>query len=324
MILVAISPKIFNLTSNKAVRSELRIGEWRVFDRYEDGDGPHGMYVQAPPTYQVPAPDLGEGLNRLKFQWDYPFVGEEWDFRPLVDTPALFLEFAGLIEEGEITQHVWRDWIQRYGVLGFEGNGQTEDLWWANPRGGPRETLNAFKDAAWRANAILRIYEAATAPDGPDTAVLSDFATKKESPVPGTQGLATFEGEKTAPALTDWGLSQAWKIVGHVLAGQSYPEVYRLKETFYRGWGFKSLLGAMYLQMMWLMSATDEPPRCKGPGCDKFITIEQVEQHADAGPRKKYRTRKDKEFCSNRCKNRWHYHYGGGKHSRYTRRKRQS
>ena len=83
-------------------------------------------------------------------------------------------------------------------------------------------------------------------------------------------------------------------------------------------------LGAMYLQMMWLMSATDKPPRCKGPGCDKFIIIEQLEQHVDARPRKKYRTRKDKEFCSNRCKNRWHYHYGGGKYSKDTRRKRQS
>jgi hypothetical protein len=206
------------------------------------------------------------------------------------------------------------------GVLGFEGNGHREN-WWANPRGGPRETLTAFKDAAGRANAILRIYEAATDPDGPDTAVLGGFASKGEAPVAGMEGLAVFDGEETAPALKEWGLRQAWKTVGHVLAGHCYPELYRLKETFDRGWGFKSLLGAMYLQMMWLMTATGTPPRCKGPDCNRFITIEQLDQHADAGPRKKYRTRKDKEFCSNRCKNRWHYHYGG-KYSKNTRRQR--
>jgi hypothetical protein len=320
---MGINQKDFNRASNEAVRSELRIGEWRVFDHYEIEDGPHGMYVHAPSRYQIPAPELSEGLNRVMFQWDYLFAYEKWGFRPLVDTPALFLEFAGLIEEGEITQDVWLDWIERYGVLGFESNELTEDWWWANPRGGPRETLIAFKDAAWQANAILRIYEAATAPDGPDTSVLRDFASKGESHEPGMQRLARFEGEETAPALAEWGLRQAWKIVGHVLAGHCYPELYRLKETFDRGWGFKSLLGAMYLQMMWLMTATDEPPRCKGLNCNRFITIEQLDQHADASPRKKYRTRNDKEFCSNRCKNRWHYHYGGGKYSKNARRKRQ-
>ena len=101
----------------------------------------------------------------------------EKPFRPLVDTPALFLEFAGLIEE-EIAKDVWLDWIRRHGVLGFEGNGEIADRWWAEPRGGPKETLTAFKDAAWRANAVLRIYEAATAPDGPDTAILAKFVSQ--------------------------------------------------------------------------------------------------------------------------------------------------
>jgi len=280
------------------------------------------MYVHAPLTYQVPAPDVGEGLNRVVFQWDYPFAYEKWGFRPLVDTPALFLEFAGLVDEGEITQDVWLDWVERYGVLGFEGNGQSEN-WWANPRGGPNETLAAFENAAQQANAILRIYEAAMAPDGPDTAVLSHFASKGEPPVPGMPGSAEFAGGETAPALKEWGLRQAWKAVGHVLAGHCYPELYRLKDTFDGGWGFKSLLGAMYLQMMWLMTATDAPPRCKGPNCNRFIKIDQLDQHADAGARKKYRTRKDKEFCSNRCKNRWHYHYGGGNYSKGVRQKRQ-
>jgi hypothetical protein len=149
---------------------------------------------------------------------------------------------------------------REHGVLGFEGNGEIADRWWADPRGGPGETLSAFKDAAWRANAVLRIYESAAVPDGPDTTVLSKFASKAESPTPGMEGLARFEGEATPPALKEWGLREVWRIVGSVLAGHCYPELYRLKDTFDRGWGFKSLLGAMYLQMVWLMTAASDPP----------------------------------------------------------------
>jgi hypothetical protein len=315
--------KDFNRSANDTVRSELRIGEWRVFPHYEVDDGPHGTYVFAPRSYLVDAPKLGEGYRHLVFQWDYLWAGEK-PFRPLVDTPGLFLEFAELIEVGEITQDVWLNhWISAYGVLGLEGDGQTENRWWASPRGGPRETLTAFKEAAWWANAVLRIYEAATSPDGPDVAVLGNFASKAELPVSSIEGWAEFEGEETASALQEWGLRVAWKIVGNVLAGHCYPELYRLKDTFDSGWGFKSLLGAMYLQMMSLMTATGEAPRCKGPDCNKVITIEQLEQHEYPGPKKKYRTRKDKEFCSNKCKNRWHYHYGGGKYTKSARRQRQ-
>jgi hypothetical protein len=184
--------------------------------------------------------------------------------------------------------------------------------------------LAAFNDAAWQANAVLRIYEAATVPDGPDTTVLSKFVSKAESPTPDMEGLTRFEGEEAPQALREWGLREVWRIVGSVLAGHCYPELYRQKDSFLRGWGFKSLLGAMYLQMWWLMTSTDEPPRCKWTGCTKFITLEEPEQtltlEGGKTARRKYRTRSDKEFCSNACKNRWHYHYGNSKYSKSTRR----
>jgi hypothetical protein len=132
------------------------------------------------------------------------------------------------------------------------------------------------------------------------------------------------EGEETPTALKEWGLREVWRIVGGVLAGHCYPELYRQKDSFHRSWGFKSVLEAMYLQMMWLMTATGQPPRCKWTGCPKFITLEQPEQplSSEMGKtaRRTYRTRRGKEFCSNACKNRWHYHYGDGKYSKSTRR----
>jgi hypothetical protein len=35
--------------------------------------------------------------------------------------------------------------------------------------------------------------------------------------------------------------------------------------------GFDSLGGAMWLQMMYLLTATGKIKRCAGPGCDKII-----------------------------------------------------
>ena len=312
------TPRDARLASDEAVKQELRIGEWRIFDHYEVADGPHGVYVHALGSYRAPASEL---YDREVFQFDYLYKGQK-GFQPL-HTPALFLEFASLTEEGEITEEVWLDWIHRWGVLGFEGNGQTEDRWWANPRGGPKEALSAFKDAARQANAVLRIYEAATVPGGPDTAVLSKYFAGRGR----MEGWTEFEGEETPATLKEWGLRGVWKIVGSVVAGHCYPELYRLKDTFSTAWGFKSLLGAMYLHMMWLMTATGEARRCQGPGCNKIIAYEQPEKGAHPQLRGKKndrsagykKTRKDKRFCSSGCKSLWHYYHGEGKTTRNSR-----
>jgi hypothetical protein len=74
--------------------------------------------------------------------------------------------------------------------------------------------------------------------------------------------------------------------VRRVVADDCYPELYQEEDTFRSGYGFKSLLGAMYLQMMWLMTATSEFRRCQRPGCNKIFTS----------------GRKDKRFCTVNCR----------------------
>ncbi len=74
------------------------------------------------------------------------------------------------------------------------------------------------------------------------------------------------------------------------------------------------MLGAMYLQMAWLMSEGSNAPRCKGPGCYKIIRIGEFEKPQKdpgltKGARAPYRTRKDKTFCGRNCKQKWRYHY---------------
>jgi hypothetical protein len=261
-------------------------------------------------------------------QLDYLWDGQE-GFHPLVATPSMVLEFAELVENG-ITKDVWLDWVRRYGVLGFEGNGEVADRWWASPRGGPRETLTAFVEEASQANAVLRIYEAATSPGGPDVAVLSDFASKTEPALSAIEGWTEFKVAETASALQASGLKVAWKAVASMLAGHCYPELYASKdafgsrEAFAVGWGFKSLLGAIYLQMAWLMTTVEDVRHCQGPKCNKIIAYEQPEKGAhpqlrgrkndrSAGYRK---TRKDKRFCGSSCKSLWHYYYGEGDSTR--------
>jgi hypothetical protein len=96
-----------------------------------------------------------------------------------------------------------------------------------------------------------------------------------------------------------------------VVAQECYPTIYREGDEYVRGWGFRSLLGAMYLQMQWLMTS-EEVRRCKGPNCFKIITFEPGEPYTGPGlernMRGKYKTRIDKEFCSTNCRVKWRYH----------------
>jgi hypothetical protein len=109
------------------------------------------------------------------------------------------------------------------------------------------------------------------------------------------------------------------ELVGRQVSRECFPMLYRQyrKEPeqtvgFFQGWGCRSLLGAMYLQMTWLMTEARNVRRCKGPECFRIITFDAPEQPiADPGlknARGKYRTRIDKEFCSRNCKEKWRYH----------------
>ena len=62
-------------------------------------------------------------------------------------------------------------------------------------------------------------------------------------------------------------------------------------------WRFKSLLGAMYLQMYWLMAAGSELTRCEN--CGRLISL------ARPSPESRKR-RRDKRFCDDACRQAHH------------------
>jgi len=248
-------------------------------------------------------------------------------YQPLAEIPGLFLEFARLADE-EITREVWLDWIERYGVLGLEWDdlvrhaarrhlelgsdlggflSEVDQL----PRGkfgsvllegGPRESYQNFVEEARKANGLLRLYEAVTDPEqGPDVELVKGCADR--------EGLGHWV--RTPGAAKTWALGWVSHVVQETVAEDCYPSLYQDGDTIRYGWGFHTLLGAMYLQMMWLLTSTGEI-RCKARGCSRIITYEQPEQSLEdlgrKGYRKPYKVRSDKVFCSKRCKNRQYYH----------------
>jgi hypothetical protein len=76
------------------------------------------------------------------------------------------------------------------------------------------------------------------------------------------------------------------------------------------GTRFESLLAAMWLQMMWLLTAGNNVRRCSF--CGKIITFETPKRPEDPGTGKpasrKYKTRVDRMYCSHNCAAKASYH----------------
>lgn len=233
-------------------------------------------------------------------------------YYPLAQVPGLFLEFARLAGEAEISREVWLDWVKRYGVLGLNWRDPVADavpIGLYGPvavEGGPAESFRNFVSEAGKANRVLKLYESVAPPYDPRSSPI-DWWTEV------IEGIR--RGTPVANARRQI-LEMLRSFVG-VEVEDCYPVINYSpnKERFVQGWGFRTLFAAMYLQMMWLLIATGDQVRwCARPECGKVITFEHPEQLADPGIRrndrsKGYRTRRDKEFCSDNCRASYYYHY---------------
>ena len=143
------------------------------------------------------------------------------------------------------------------------------------------------------ANGCLRLYEAATAAE-PDTELIASYM------LPRDKALAHRPAWARA-----WALDAVATATQERIAGNAYPALYGEVGRFVAGWSFMNLLGAMWLQMFWLLTATEEPQRCRN--CDKIIAYEQPDQLMQGTKRNDrsggYRTRRDKRFCGKKCRN---------------------
>ena len=252
--------------------------------------------------------ELWEAIKRSDLVEEVNVEGSDGEHRyhPLKMT-GLFLEFARLVEGKEgtdrkITKDVWVDWLRAYGVLGMQPDPGGGFDFWGDTRGGRNETFAAFVQAATQANKVLRLYETITSPGDLDVETLEEL-------LPQPRAIQVWGRELKRKRRPSWDLHDlAMTVVQETVHEWIIPHCYLQASpqgrSYTQGYGFRSLIGAMYLQMFWLLTQPNRPVRCRAPQCNKIIALElPAEDYGSSKPDAKDRRkpRSDKQHCDNTC-----------------------
>ncbi len=280
-----------------------QVNRWAVHARYEIRPSrrrlldEHFRTTRRPDEYHLSSVSEPYGALTDDTSWT--------KYKPL-KTPDLFLKFVQLTKLPH-TEERALSWAHQYGVLGLAG----EYHWgWY---GGEGESLAAFDAHVVRAAGILSLYEAVLNKDVNAAAqlILEDFPslsaetwiTGAKSDRPDKETISQtveegFDGDYLAYALE----TACW-LVEDTVKAHCYPtlrpEGASDPSVLGGGWGFKNLLGAMYLQMYWLIAAGGDVVRCKY--CTDIITLDRP-GIVDRKPPK------HKQYCSNACRQSYYYH----------------
>jgi hypothetical protein len=102
-------------------------------------------------------------------------------------------------------------------------------------------------------------------------------------------------GDEGSPRFwTEWGLAVCADITQAYVSEYCRPMMYRRDGRFERGFAFDNLLGALWLQMYWMLTATDEV-RCHNDRCPNPDFVLPSRDKHDVG--------RPKMYCSTSCKN---------------------
>jgi hypothetical protein len=215
----------------------------------------------------------GETVQTYTGEWLLKDDNSRVPYAPLRDEPDLFVKFADLASKDRGTRdgryETMLDWIRKYGVLGLLPEGHS------GMRSKRHEDLLLFWSEVHRAARCMALYEAATGPG----------RLLKRSSLPG-KTLAEKRKEAVLRLVGE---------VGNTLERYCYPKLYPVCEDTGEkvgvtlSWGFRSLLGAMYLQLAWRIKSR----QCAAPGCNTIIGLHE---------------RSDKVVCSDACAERRRYH----------------
>ena len=126
--------------------------------------------------------------------------------------------------------------------------------------GGKHETVEMFVLEAYEANVVLKLYEAASARTVNVSAIsrfmsgmVNDFQLhllRKYGWAAKTEREVWSQDEDLAKL---WALGVVENAVNKKVEQDVYPVLLGERGSYEEGWGFKSLLGAMWLQMRWFM-----------------------------------------------------------------------
>jgi hypothetical protein len=269
---------------DQSARSRVRADTWTRYRSYrvDHADGDAYATAELPAEWLIGRwSELAvEQQDRLLFQ-DPLASSQQPLYSPLTDAQDLFLHFAHL----EPTEEAWQAFLDKYGTLG------------PDPR---RDVFSRFCEEVQRAGRVLRLYEAATAKPVPDVDAIAKIF--------GDDGMLQDPSrwaKKVAPADAGrWALREVDLVAKDVLRGETFADFYYgdHEDSPLGSWGFRSLLGALWMQFFFLRTSKQEPRRCQARGCSRLLGP------ADKGEKAMY---SNKQFCSRAC----------GERDRYYRRK---
>lgn len=295
--------------TNELRVSSVRIGgAWNVCEEYEVQKVPADEWL-----YNSPEGLVLQGDSKIVSK--YPPDLSHWtSYNPISDTPDLFLKFARL-HDGNLLPQSILDWVRHYGFLGV---GEAIAFGF-----GPEEATETIRQYIKLAAAVLAGYEAVLNHDevAAKKAIFEDwslfFTVDWSESVRYAWRLEEQEivrdgrDETIATVEKLYGGDYLWyllaacaEVVEEMLKNHCWP-ILRVEEKpsdtaqALGGWGIRNLLGAMYLQMYWLMGAGGDVTRCRY--CGRIISLTQSHPAAR-------KVRQDKRFCDNACRQRHHYH----------------
>jgi hypothetical protein len=214
-------------------------------------------------------------------------------YKPLEDVPDLFLRFARLHKSTNFPEAAL-SWSHKYGVPGGDSQGHSSSM--------ESMKLSLFWTEAKRAWIILTMYEAALNRDAQTIRDLIHNDLYRDDAL--EWSVHDFrEGWSEAEYLAVALLTPVYDVDSTVqlLCRRSLevPTPYYDPDpsNVTSSWEFDSLVGAMYLQMYWLLESGGDVTRCEH--CGRIISLGRPHP----GGRKR---RSDKRFCDEACRQAHH------------------
>jgi hypothetical protein len=296
----------------KAVKKDSPSRTWPVYKDYrlENDDESGEDCVVAYVSLFEPVADKDAGQGTESYRGREPEQAALINYLPL-SKPELIVELANWAD-ALITPESALAWAEIYGLLA-----PTEEV---HTVGGLpalvfRESVPKFARAAGEVRTCLRTYEALNREEDWDLEELSS----EVGPLP----------VEMAEIIKPWerrrGHERAWLfgVLGRMTQARLLEHCYPQFNIYTRGgypvgrfalsWGFNSLLGAIWLQMAWLLELWGDPTGvrfCRVPDCRRVITFKPGKPSYEiSNPgRGAYKTRSDRVFCKGRpCKQNYHY-----------------
>lgn len=219
-------------------------------------------------------------------------------FRPLEEEPDLFLRFARMWREADF-RGAALVFAKSYGLPCGARDGDARDqIVSLSLKDFARESKRAWVALSLYESVVNRDEEAARAlfaKHGEEDPAFSEYRDMQDAKGFGSSNATPLQAALAASASVIGGMARELCAEHGILefAGNPKPDPSCLKMR----WTFENLLGAMYLQMWWVMLSGGDLVRCEH--CGRLMSLTRPNPEG----RKR---RRDKRFCNDACRQAHH------------------